>query len=534
MCQPGALNQRKLLIGFGRVADSAEYEGLRDVPADYAVLNAQDQGGSGGLVSSTVFETGVRAGLLRLHRVWEPSADNLVVLREQNILPALIEVFGDERGGDTTATLDAQLRCELYAHTPRHAAAAAHLVTTGVGKAQRAALWQLFAHESAFRPPRTFRVTALMAGFNEGDVMRSSIWHLLTQGCSVHYIDNWSTDNSMRMLRRLQRDLQRAQARHGDGPLRGLTLTTERFPVTADTGTYDWARILRRKAQLAGGTGTGSTEVASAMAADWFVHVDPDEIRESPWGPDVSLRRALFVAQVLGYNLVNFNKLVVFHPVQGAPPFPADGSGDLGRAFEYWDTTYNYNDGAQVKAWRSYPRGSVDTNLVDLSISGGHRASFASRLIAPRVFPWSFVLRHYPIRSQAHGLRKVLKERRARWNADEVRKRKWHVQYRAVSGPNASFVKQRDGLRFAARGALPASVYEDELPCVDLARDRPHQHVSMSRAELRGARCHALVLARPLWCKLFALVLLVAAWWSRYRPCTADAHHVPKAAGLTV
>ena len=43
-------------------------------------------------------------------------------------------------------------------------------------------------------------------------------------------------------------------------------------------------------------------------------------------------------------------------------PFSADaasrrGTGDLVRAFEYWDTAFNYNDAVQVKAWR----GSVES-----------------------------------------------------------------------------------------------------------------------------------------------------------------------------
>jgi len=44
------------------------------------------------------------------------------------------------------------------------------------------------------------------------------------------------------------------------------------------------------------------------------------------------------------------------------------------------------------------------------------------------VFPVRFVLRHYPIRSQAHGERKVFAERRPRY-AEQERALGWHVQY---------------------------------------------------------------------------------------------------------
>jgi hypothetical protein len=45
-----------------------------------------------------------------------------------------------------------------------------------------------------------------------------------------------------------------------------------------------------------------------------------------------------------------------------------------------------------------------------------------------RVFPFKFLLKHYPIRSRAHGEQKVLQDRRTRWNAEE-RSFGWHAQY---------------------------------------------------------------------------------------------------------
>ena len=61
---------------------------------------------------------------------------------------------------------------------------------------------------------------------------------------------------------------------------------------------------------------------------------------------------------------------------------------------------------------------------VDLVSSGGHEARFRER----RVFPLRFILRHYPIRGQKHGERKVFLERRSRFDERE-RARGWHVQY---------------------------------------------------------------------------------------------------------
>ena len=46
----------------------------------------------------------------------------------------------------------------------------------------------------------------------------------------------------------------------------------------------------------------------------------------------------------------------------------------------------------------------------DLAGSGGHEAVFTGR----RVFPYNFLSKHYPVRSQAHGERKIFVERSAR------------------------------------------------------------------------------------------------------------------------
>jgi chromosome segregation ATPase len=59
--------------------------------------------------------------------------------------------------------------------------------------------------------------------------------------------------------------------------------------------------------------------------------------------------------------------------------------------------------------------------------SGGHEVGIPNR----RVFPIPFLLRHYPIRGQAHGRRKVFSDRRGRF-VDRERARQWHIQYDAI------------------------------------------------------------------------------------------------------
>ena len=73
--------------------------------------------------------------------------------------------------------------------------------------------------------------------------------------------------------------------------------------------------------------------------------------------------------------------------------------------------------------------------VVDLS-SGGHAVHFAR----PPSVSIRFMLRHYPVRSQMHGERKVFAERRPRFVAAE-RARGWHVQCDSVG---AGYVFVRD------------------------------------------------------------------------------------------
>jgi hypothetical protein len=89
------------------------------------------------------------------------------------------------------------------------------------------------------------------------------------------------------------------------------------------------------------------------------------------------------------------------------------------------------------------------------------------------VFPVKFILRHYPIRSQSHGEKKILAERRARFDKDEL-KAGWHAQYDDTS-KTEGYLDQSDRLilydenlvRLKVLGATfdsiaPAMVWRDD------------------------------------------------------------------------
>jgi glycosyltransferase involved in cell wall biosynthesis len=241
--------------------------------------------------------------------------------------------------------------------------------------------------------PSSLRVLAVMTAYNEADIIGPAIEGLLGAGLAVHVIDNWSTDGTYEIAERY---------RGNDA------FELERFPDTP-TPTFDLAPLLRRV-----------ETVAAGARVDWAIHNDADERRTSPW-PDVALRDAIWRVQASGFNAIDHTRLD-YRPIDD-DFVPGTDFVTYFRHFEF-GTTPDLR--RLVKAWRNTGQ------HVDLAGSAGHEATFPGR----RLFPYRFLLHHYPVRSQAHGERKVLRERQARWNASE-RAKGWHVHYDAIAAGHA-------------------------------------------------------------------------------------------------
>jgi glycosyltransferase involved in cell wall biosynthesis len=235
---------------------------------------------------------------------------------------------------------------------------------------------------------RDFTVMALIAAYNEADVIALVIGDLVEQGVSVYLLDHGSTDATVREAERY---------------LGAGLVHIESLPAPDDGSRWPaWEQVLRRKEDL-----------AASLDADWFIHHDADEFRESPW-PDLRLREAIQRADAQGYDAIDFD-LLNFRPTHDS--FRAGT--DVREAFPYYQRGEAF-DRPQVRCWKK------GAHRVDLLSFGGHEAVFPER----RVFPLRFLLRHYPVRGQAHGERKVFRERRARFAAE--RARQWHLQYDSV------------------------------------------------------------------------------------------------------
>jgi Glycosyl transferase family 2 len=285
-------------------------------------------------------------------------------------------------------------------------------------------------------PPRSsteFRVVAIVAAYNEADIIEESVGDLIDQGVDVYLIDNASTDTTVAQVERFL----------GSG-----LLGVERFPPAGASTEFEWAALLRRKEAL-----------AAELGANWFIHHDADEFREGPW-PGRTLKSAIQAVDSLGFNAIDF-ELLNFRVTRHDMP-PGEG---VRTALAYYERGTPI-DRPQIRCWKG--TGAP----VDLVSSGGHDASFEGR----RVFPIRFLLRHYPIRGQAHGRRKVLAERVPRFLPAE-RARGWHVQYDDVPEdwnfvhPSATlerFDAEQVRLRLCVDN-LPAEALRDEVRALELA-----------------------------------------------------------------
>lgn len=228
---------------------------------------------------------------------------------------------------------------------------------------------------------------AIMAVYNEADVVREAVTKLINHGVDVYLIDNASTDGTA--------------AQVADLVGRGVVnIETAKF-FEDGREVYDWTALLRMKEQLARRLGYG-----------WYLHVDADEIRYPPW-PGLSLREGIERVDHAGYNLINF-KLFNFR-------LTADTQivGDFESSMPLFSGIEHFNQ-RQVKAWKA-------SDAVDIAALGGHHV----QVPGAKVYPTRFIHKHYPVRSLEHGRRKILAERKARFSNAE-RQRGWHVQYDAL------------------------------------------------------------------------------------------------------
>ena len=113
------------------------------------------------------------------------------------------------------------------------------------------------SYPGKFEPvPDDFRVIALIATYNEIDVIEPVIKNLSQNAIGVYVIDNWSTDGTFEKTQRM---------------INQGVIGIERWPPSGPSDTYNLMGILKRKEEL-----------CNELDADWFIHSDADEIQNHP------------------------------------------------------------------------------------------------------------------------------------------------------------------------------------------------------------------------------------------------------------
>lgn len=210
------------------------------------------------------------------------------------------------------------------------------------------------------------RVIAILATYNEERFVAGCLENLIRQGLQVYLVDNSSTDSTVAIAERYAG--------------RGL-IGIETLPRA---GVFSLRQQCARKETL-----------AATLDADWFIHVDADQIL-LPVQSTQSLAQALDEVDAQGYNAVYFHQFA-FVPTQEAP----DHDHPEFQQTMNWYYPHESSFPHSLRAWRRQDA------PVELSWSGGHRVRFPGL----RMYPSAFRYRHYLFLSIEHAIRKYMQKR---------------------------------------------------------------------------------------------------------------------------
>lgn len=249
------------------------------------------------------------------------------------------------------------------------------------------------------------RVLAILATYNEERFIGVCLEHLFSQGVEAYLCDNQSTDNTVAVA-----------ARYLGAGLRGI----EEIPRD---GIFRWRQILHRKEAL-----------AAQLEADWFIHLDPDELPLPP-RPGQTLAEALAEVDASGYNAVDFAEFA-FVPTRESPDHDHP---DFRRTMR-WYYPFAPTPLHRVIAWKR------QAQPVDLAMTGGHQAIFPDR----RIYPHLFKLSHYLFLSPEHAVRKYV---RKTYDPEELRDG-WHGWRATITA---------DTVRLPSQAELRTTHTDDDL-----------------------------------------------------------------------
>jgi len=231
------------------------------------------------------------------------------------------------------------------------------------------------------------RVVAIIAIHNERPYLANCLTHLVQNGVEYAIIDNGSTDGAENIL---------SEPRFAAG-----LVAVQHLPFT---GVFDLNAQLVAKQRL-----------AATLDADWFIHLDADEIMHS-YQEQESLKSAIVRLDAQGWQVINFDEFV-FLPVDANYVTDCEGMQPL---LHYY--FFEPKRPRLMRAWKA-------TNNLSNVGSGGHILTGADFRLAPE----PLTLRHYIFRDQGHAFEKY---RRRQYSQAEIA-RGWH--YNRVGQPETKF-----------------------------------------------------------------------------------------------
>ena len=266
------------------------------------------------------------------------------------------------------------------------------------------------------------RVMAIVAAYNERRFIEPCLRHLDDHGVDAYLIDNESTDDT---VERAERWLGRNLA--------GIESFSRR-----EDGIYDWRSLLTRKEEL-----------TRELNADWFIHLDPDEVRLPPTRGQ-TLAGALEAVDREGFNAVDFSELT-FIPTREEPDHDHPDFGQTLRTYYPFAPRSPH----QLKAWKANPE-------IELARSAGHRVSFPGLRMYPRPFP----MKHYLFLSIPHAVEKYVERN---YDPREVESG-WHGWRATIAAPD---------IRLPSASELRQTESDDDL---DFSKPRKTHYVDEQRA----------------------------------------------------
>ena len=216
------------------------------------------------------------------------------------------------------------------------------------------------------------KILAIICVRNEAQYLEVLVPYLAAEGVEIALIDNDSSDGTLDLF------------------------SSQKYPNIIEVTRLPFYGVFDLSGQL-----EAKDTVAARSAANWLIHQDADEILHSPsgWG---GLRQSIEVADSAGFNVLNFNELVML---------PADPEVD-----DIMQNNSNcyFFEPRPLRLMRAWKR---EANLTSRA-SGGHILSGQDIHVSPQLM----IMKHFIVRSQVHALQKYL---RRSFSATDLRKG-WH------------------------------------------------------------------------------------------------------------